>query len=369
MTAHPETLLRPRSIDEVAAAVRDLPRLQVVGAATKSALTAPQNDVARCELTQLTGVVEHQPSEFLITALAGTPLADLDRTLAQHGQYFPFDPPLVAAGATIGGTLACGLSGPGRLRYGGIRDFVMGVRLVDGLGKVVTGGGRVVKNAAGYDLPKLMVGSGGMLGAIVELTLKVFPRPATELSLRVTTTDFAAAVKLQFALARSPIELTALDLLPEPALLVRLSGEPAAVQGAADRVKTLIASHDRQAVVESAEDAAALWQPLLDGSWLAAGDRWVRVPLPPGELLQLEASLAQTLVARRYSVAGNLAWIRWPAERPLSQLDELLRFHRLGGTVLLGAASQCRLGTRGDAEMLRRIKSALDPHDKFVGCP
>ncbi len=368
MTATPQTLIRPASVDEVAAAVREHDRLHIVGSATKSAMAAPRCDAVRCEMTLLAGVVEHQPSEFLITALAGTRVSELHQTLRQHGQYFPFDPPLVEAGATIGGTLAAGLSGPGRLRYGGIRDFVMGVRLVDGLGNVVTAGGRVVKNAAGYDIPKLMVGSCGYLGAVVEVTLKVFPSPAHELSLRIITSDFLAAVKLQAVLARSAIELTALDLLPDATLLVRISGKQPAVEALARRVAALVARHEPAASVEPCEDANAVWRPLLDGSWLDRDDRWVRVPLPPGKLLEFEHSLAETMVQRRYSVAGNLAWIRWPSSRPLAQLDELLRFHSLGGSVLLGEASRYRLGTRGDAAVMQRIKRALDPHGKFVGC-
>lgn len=369
MTTNAPTLIRPTTVAEVAEAVREFERIHVVGSATKSALAAPRGGAVRCEMTQVSGVVEHQPSEFLITAFAGTRISELQETLQQHRQYFPFDPPLVDAGATIGGTLAAGLSGPGRLRYGGIRDFVMGVRLVDGLGNVVTAGGRVVKNAAGYDIPKLMVGSCGYLGALVEVTLKVFPRPARELSLRIVTGDFLAAVKLQAFLARSPIELTALDLLPEATLLVRISGEAAAVEALARRVQSLVLSVDPQASVQPCDDPEGLWRPLADGSWLEPEDRLVRVPLAPGKLAELEQSLAETTVPRRYSVAGNLAWIRWPASRPLGQLDELLRFHQLGGSVLLGEASRYRIGTRGNASVMERIKRGLDPQGKFVGCP
>jgi glycolate oxidase FAD binding subunit len=369
MTANTQTVIRPATVDEVATAVREHDRIHVVGAATKTAMAAPCVEAVRCELTQLAGVVEHQPSEFLITALAGTTILELQETLRQHGQYFPFDPPLIDAGATIGGTLAAGLSGPGRLRYGGIRDFIMGVRLVDGLGKIVTAGGRVVKNAAGYDIPKLMVGSCGYLGALVEVTLKVFPQPIDELTLRIKTADFSAALKLQAVLARSPIELTALDLVSTATLLVRISGDTAAVAALAQRIEQLIASNDPAAIVTRCSNADDLWRPLLDGSWLEPGDRLVRVPLAPGAAAELEQSLAESIVPRRYSVAGNLVWIRWPSSRPLGQLDELLRYHRLGGSVLLGQASRYRIGCRGNASMMQRIKQALDPHDKFVGCP
>lgn len=368
-TASDPVIIRPRTVEEVASAVRQHHGLQLVGAATKTAMAAPRGDAIRCELTELSGVVEHQPSEFLITALAGTRISDLQQTLAEHRQYFPFDPPFVDAGATIGGTLAAGLSGAGRLRYGGIRDFVMGVRFVDGLGNIVTAGGRVVKNAAGYDIPKLMVGSCGYLGALVEVTLKVFPSPLHELTLRITASDFLAAVKLQTLLARSPIELTALDLVPEATLWVRISGELAAVEATAQRVQSVVPGLDPAAVVERWEDADQVWRPLADGSWLEPEDRLVRVPLPPSKVIELERSLAETMVPRRYSVAGNLVWLRWPGTRPLGQLDELLRYHGLGGSVVLGQCSRYRLGVRGDATILSRIKRALDPDNKFVGAP
>ena len=360
-------ILHPATVSDVVEAVRDCARLQVVGAATKSALAASRCDAVRCEMTHLSGVVDHQPSEFLLTALAGTRISELHETLERHGQYFPFDPPLVAAGATIGGTLAAGLSGPGRLRYGGIRDFVMGIRFVDGLGQVVTAGGRVVKNAAGYDIPKLMVGSCGYLGAIVEVTLKVFPRPASEATLSIKTADFAAAAELQSILARSPIELTAVDLIPERELLIRLSGNVEAVETLSRRVATIVEQHQPAAVVESCSDAAAAWGSLQSGTWAGPDEYWVRVALGPRQLAALEHDLAASLVPRRYSAAGNLAWLRWPASRPLEQLDDLLRHHRLGGSVLTGQTARYRLGTRGNAAIIRRIKRALDPAGKFVG--
>jgi glycolate oxidase FAD binding subunit len=365
--ANTDAAIRPTSVDEVAAAVSSHDRIHVVGAGTKSAMVAARCDAVRVELNALTGVVDHQPSEFLITALAGTTIADLQKTLDTHCQYFPFDPPLVNAGATIGGTVAAGLSGPGRLRYGGIRDFIMGIRFVDGKGSIVSGGGRVVKNAAGYDLPKLMVGSGGFLGPIVELTLKIFPRPAIESSLRIAVGDFATAVSLQSILARSAVELTALDLLPEGTLVVRISGEESAVSVSIDRVCKIVSQHAPAATVDRCGQDPSLWQPLLDASWLEPGDRLVRVVVPPAKLSDIERSFVEAIVPRRYSVAGNLAWVRWPAIRPLAQLDELLRFHRIGATVLIGQASQCRLGVRGNESMIARVKSAIDPDGKFVG--
>ena len=178
-------------------------------------------------MSGLRGVVEYEPNEFVFTALAGTPVAEVVAMLAEHGQYLPFDPPFVAAGATLGGAVASGLSGPGRYRYGGVRDFVIGVRFVDGLGQLVRGGGKVVKNAAGFDLPKLMVGSLGRLGALVELSFKVFPKPPAFGTLRVDYPSLAAAVEAMATLVTKPLDIEAVDLEPSSAsasLLVRIGG-------------------------------------------------------------------------------------------------------------------------------------------------
>ena len=109
-------------------------------------------------MTGLNGVLEYEPSEFTFTALAGTPVRDIAAILAERGQYLPFDPMLVGAGSTLGGTVASGLSGPGRFRFGGLRDFILGVRFVDGGGRLLRLGGKVVKNSAGFDVPKFFVG-------------------------------------------------------------------------------------------------------------------------------------------------------------------------------------------------------------------
>ncbi len=153
MPAHPTT------IDEVSPCVLDHPHVLPRGANTKPALSRTNADVTPLDLTAVRGVSAYDPGEFTITALAGTTLQEIAETLNEHGQWLPFDPPLADAGATIGGTVAAGLSGPGRLRFGGVRDFLVGVRFIDGEGKLVRGGGTVVKNAAGFDLPKLMIGS------------------------------------------------------------------------------------------------------------------------------------------------------------------------------------------------------------------
>lgn len=156
--------MSPRTPEEVAEAVRSGAKLLPRGGGSKPALSQAPAGVEVLEMGGLAGIVEYRPEEFVIIALAGTPLSEVKELLRRHQQYLPFDPPLAAAGATLGGTVAAGLSGPMRHRFGGVRDFILGVRLVDGKGRLVRGGGKVVKNAAGFDLPKLMVGSLGQLG-------------------------------------------------------------------------------------------------------------------------------------------------------------------------------------------------------------
>ncbi len=165
-------MIQANTIDEVRDAVTSHDRIKVCAGNSKPALT----DGANLSLQSLNGVLEYQPSEYTFTALAGTRISEVEDLLAQNRQYLPFDPPLAAAGATVGGTVAAGLSGSGRYRYGGVRDFLIGVTFISGDGRTVSGGGKVVKNAAGFDIPKLMVGSLGRFGVLVELTFKVFPR-------------------------------------------------------------------------------------------------------------------------------------------------------------------------------------------------
>jgi glycolate oxidase FAD binding subunit len=368
MNAVAESLLHPQSIDDVVHCVRDHRRLRIVGASSKHAMTAPHTGTPRCVMTGVSGIVDHEPAEFLISALAGTRISVIQSALAVHGQYLPFDPPFASLGATIGGTVAAGLSGAGRLRFGGLRDFIVGIKIVDGLGKLVTGGGRVVKNAAGYDLPKLMIGSAGSLGAIVEVTLKVFPMPTHHRTVCVKAKTFPSAVKLQSQLSRSPIDLAAIDLTPDGTLWLRIEGEESALGSTTDRIQKLINDYGDQSSLSNVDTPEDAWRPLADGSFAATNERLVRVPITPSCLVAFNTSLEELSVQRRYSVAGNLAWIAWPATRPIQQLDECLRYHNVGATVLRGDVPRCQIGARPNASMMKRVKTALDPEGRFDGC-
>ncbi len=163
-----------RTVDDVIEAVRGAASLEPVGARTHAEVANPVRSGA-VEIRAPAGIVAHDPADLTVTALAGTTFDALDAQLAAHGQFVPLDPRDRAA--TIGGTLATGLSGVRRLGYGPLRDTVLEVRFVSGYGEVVKGGGPTVKNVTGYDLPRLLVGSLGSLGVIVQATLRCRPRP------------------------------------------------------------------------------------------------------------------------------------------------------------------------------------------------
>src|SRR5688500_4088510 len=223
VTTDVQNTLAPTSVAEVVDAVRVAPRVIAIGAGTKPRLAAVSGEFARISTTKLRGVIEYEPSELTFTALAGTPLKDIVAELAQSGQYLPFDPLLADVGATLGGTVAAGLSGPGRFRFGGLRDFILGVRFVDGEGRLLRLGGRVVKNAAGFDVPKFFVGSAGRFGIMTEITFKVFPRPVATRTLRIEAKDISTKAKIFTEAASTRWELDALDCtLEENAVFARL---------------------------------------------------------------------------------------------------------------------------------------------------
>ena len=177
------------------------------------------------------GIVNYEPSELVITARCGTPLAELESVLAGKGQMLAFEPPHFGAGATLGGCVAAGLSGPRRAAAGALRDFVLGARIVDGRGRLLAFGGQVMKNVAGYDISRLLAGSLGTLGLIVDVSLKVLPRPQAELTLAFEMPEQRAIETMnRWAGMPLPVSATAWN---DGTLSVRLSGAQSALRAAA----------------------------------------------------------------------------------------------------------------------------------------
>lgn len=180
------------------------------------------------------GIVDYEPSELVITARAGTPLAALEAKLAKFGQMLPFEPPYFGGAATIGGTVASGLSGPRRPYAGAVRDLVLGCKLINGFGEHLTFGWQVMKNVAGYDISRLMVGALGTLGVITEVSMKVVPRPVASATLAFEYTQ-REAIEAMNRWAGQPLPLSA-TCHDGDRLYLRLSGTRAGVQSAADEL-------------------------------------------------------------------------------------------------------------------------------------
>ncbi|AYH42362.1 glycolate oxidase subunit GlcE [Azoarcus sp. DN11] len=180
------------------------------------------------------GVVSYEPTELVVTARAGTPLAELEALVAERGQMLAFEPPHFGADATVGGCVAAGLSGPRRAAAGALRDFVLGVRILDGRGEALSFGGQVMKNVAGYDLSRAIAGSLGTLGLILDVSLKVLPRPVAETTLRFAIDEKEAIGRVN-DWGGQPLPISA-SAWCDGALYLRLSGAEAAVRAAERRL-------------------------------------------------------------------------------------------------------------------------------------
>lgn len=353
-------LIEPASLDELTEAVRSTPRLLPVGATTKPRLSAC--DIPKLSTARLSGIIEYEPGEFTFTALAGTPMREVAAVLAQCGQCLPFDPVLLAAGATLGGTVAAGINGPGRIRFGGIRDFILGVRFVDGRGRLLRMGGKVVKNAAGFDVPKFLVGSLGRFGVLAECTFKVFPLPESRRTLRIEMEGLEAAVHVLTSAATSRWQPEALEFLPhERSILMRLAGPAAALKNLSNEVQ-----QRWPCVVLRDEEANRAWTNLGEFQWTHPGGVLVKVPLTLNAVAPfvraVSAACDQTLL--HISAAGDVGFVSLPAATSITDCDSQLVNLGLTGMVIRGAGPLF-CGSRRRTRVSDAVKTALDPDGRF----
>jgi len=222
----------PEIVERIRLAAEHGTPLRIRGGGSKDFYGEPSQGEP-LDTTALTGVTSYEPSELVVTVRAGTPLAELEALLAQSGQCLPFEPPHFGGGATVGGMIACGLSGPARASVGSLRDYVLGVTMVNGRGELLTFGGQVMKNVAGYDVSRLMTGALGALGLIVEVSLKVLPNAPAEATLKFNLTQAQALQRLN-EWGGLPLPLNASCWLQDDngTLYLRLRGAVAAVDAA-----------------------------------------------------------------------------------------------------------------------------------------
>jgi glycolate oxidase FAD binding subunit len=281
------------------------------------------------------GIVSYEPSELVVTARCGTPLAELEAALAEKGQCLAFEPPHFGEGATVGGMVAAGLSGPARASAGAVRDFVLGARFINGLGEHLTFGGQVMKNVAGYDVSRLMAGSWGTLGLITEVSLKVLPVAPAEATLMIAGLAQGPALDLLHRWGGQPLPLNASawvrDTTAQPVadyLFVRLRGAEAAVQSATVKMSADAAALGAQVQTMDNAEAQQDWRASAEQS-LAFFD----APSPDACLWRLSVPQTAPVLDLPYATyiewQGAQRWLWAPATaaEPLRELAQSVGGH------------------------------------------
>ena len=357
--------LCPASVGELQQMVKaSMPApMRLSGAGTKAKATVGNGEQVLV-LRTLSGMISYNPAECVFTALAGTPVAEIHDVLAAHQQYLPFDPTHLRAGGTIGGTVASGLSGSGRYRYGGVRDFIIGARVVDGHGRLIASGGQVVKNAAGFLMHHALVGSVGRLGAIAEVTFKVFPRPEALATLRVPCASVAEAVAAHERLRGTAMDVDALDLeVPagtgEATVWARLAGAADALPARVARARHVLAG-----ATETLEhdDDQRVWGNAAELTWGAGAAAVVKVPTTPARILDVVIALG-AFGACRAQCGGAVLLLA--TTQSLDAVHERLARHGWRGVVACGESSGRLLGTATPNAFSERVRLALDPDQRF----
>jgi glycolate oxidase FAD binding subunit len=298
------------------------------------------------------GIVDYEPTELVITARCGTLLAEIEAVLAERNQMLAFEPPHFGAAATLGGAVAAGLSGPRRANSGALRDFVLGAKIMDGKGDVLNFGGQVMKNVAGYDVSRLLAGSLGTLGLLLEVSLKVLPRAFAETSLRFEIGEIDAIRKLN-EWGGQPLPISA-SCWFDGVLMLRLSGAQAAVDAA---VKSLGG--------EVVPDADAFWNSLREQRhefFAGEGALWrLSVPSTTGAIVLRGRQLIEWGGAQR--------WLRAGLEEASAQ-DIRRTVAAVGGHATLFRGGDKGVGVfhplaPGVAKINQRMKAAFDPSNIF----
>jgi len=339
--------LSPAQFQErIRAAASSRSALRIRGSGSKDFYgNAPRGELL--ETTGYAGLVDYEPTELVVTARCGTTLSELGKSLDENRQMLPFEPPHFGPGATLGGCIAAGLSGPRRASAGAARDFVLGAKIVDGRGQLLSFGGRVMKNVAGYDVSRLLTGSLGTLGVILEVSLKVLPKPAAEATLRFELPEAKALEQLN-RWAGQPLPLSA-SAWRDGELHLRLSGAQSALHAA-----TLKLGGD----AVTAADADRYWTGLREQT-----DRFFAGDAPLWRLSVPAQAAAIALPGEQFiEWGGALRWLRSGAEASSIRAAAA----RAGGHATLFRAHDKPAGAFAPlspvlAPLHRKLKQAFDP--------
>ena len=387
--------IKPRDAQEVEDAVRWAlghdKALELAGHGTKRAIGRPSQTDLTLDLSGLTGVTLYEPEELVLSARAGTPLAEIEALLDNNNQALAFEPmdygPLLGGDAgkgTLGGAIAVNLSGPRRIKAGAARDHFLGIHVVTGRGDSIKSGGRVVKNVTGYDLCKLFAGSWGTLGAMTDITVKVLPKAETEATVIVTGLDDARGAEAMAAAMGSSNDVSAAAHVPdhvaswfdglrnaEATTALRLEGFAPSVAHRKEALAALLRSFGPVSILDVA-DSQALWRAVRDVkpfTTAAARERplW-RISTAPGKGHEI-ANLITPAAQMFYDWGGGLLWVAMPIPDEPDAASIRKAVAQTGGhATLIRAPASVRAAVDvfepeapGVAALSKRVKESFDP--------
>jgi glycolate oxidase FAD binding subunit len=393
-------ILTPRDAKEVEAAVQWAlgagRALEIVGHGSKRAIGRPAQTDLTLDLASLSGVTLYEPDELVLSAKAGTSLADIEALVASKGQQLAFEPmdyaPLLGSTAgrgSIGGALATNLAGPRRIKAGAARDHFLGFSAVSGRGETFKSGGRVVKNVTGYDLCKLMAGSWGTLAAMTEVTIKVLPRPETEATVVLTGLDDAAAVRAMAVAMGSSCDVSGAAHLPlgvavriplgeavasgRALTALRLEGVAPSVVHRKSALHALLRPFGEVAAIDELV-SRNLWRAVRDVTPFAANRTGADEPLwcistAPAKGAELASAITGAADAEvLYDWAGGRLWVLVHADDAAAALVRRAVRACGGHATLLRAPAAMRAAAdvfeppeAALAALTKRVKDSFDP--------
>lgn len=359
--------------DAFADAKRDGVRIEVRGGGSKSLIGAPR-DARILSMAEMGGVIDYDPAELVLTVRAGTPLAQIEALVASERQMLAFEPfdhgPIlgeVSGKATIGGVIAAGVAGSGRITAGSARDHLLGFTAVSGRAEVFVAGGKVVKNVTGFDLSKLFAGSWGRLGAVTELTVKVLPRPRVSATLAIEDLDCRASCSAMAQALGSHAEVSAAARHPDGTTLFRVTGFEPSVEARCAMLPQLLGDHGAMERLDPAV-ADVMWRDAGTGVSLQGEVLWC-LHVPPGRTPEIIEKL-QPLGARwSLDWGGGRIWLTVDSDAvPVRAVTQAAG----GDAMLIRAPAAMRAAipaqhprSSGVTALEARVRRAFDPDGLF----
>ena len=369
-------ILKPENSEQIIDIIKQADRLELIGTGTKRNIGNLIVDADLVDLSLLDNVELYEPEELVISLGAGCRRKEIDKLLAGSGQQFAFEPPdfshLLGCDhtGTIGGMVASGLSGPRRMKAGGVRDFVLGVHAVSGRAEKFKTGGRVMKNVTGYDLSKVITGSWGTLAIMSKVTLKILPKPEMEVTLCLDELDNDQAVRVMSLAMRSSCDVSSAAHIPGSATMLRLEGFESSVRARVEMMKNLLKKFGDIRTEE--QTSADIWADIRDVRHLSRDEKtpvW-RICVPPASGAEVLRAIEDKIEAKAFlDWAGGLIWLE-VVNHPADCADDIRQIvSKYGGhATLIRASTQLRKNTQVFqpqpkvlADLSKRLKQSFDP--------